>query len=87
VDPAFHTTLVSMRDGDVVSGLLRREEGEALVLADSAGKEISIPKKDIAERRTSGSSLMPDNFGEVIALEDFNHLLAFLLAHGPKPAK
>ncbi len=86
VDPAFHTTNVSLKDGDVVSGLFRREEGEAVVLADSTGKERSIPKSEIIERRASDSSLMPENFGEIISPEDFNNLLAFLLAHGPRPA-
>jgi len=87
VDPAFHNTLVSLRNGEVVSGLFRREEGEAIVLADGAGKEVSIPTKDVVERRASQTSLMPENFGEVISPQDFNDLMAFLLAHGPKPAK
>ncbi|PYK99037.1 MAG: hypothetical protein DME19_10210 [Verrucomicrobia bacterium] len=81
------TTMVSLRDGDVQSGLFRREEGEAIVLANSVGKEISIPKKDIVERRASTTSLMPENFGEIISPQDFNDLIAFLLAHGPKPTK
>jgi len=55
----------------------RREEGELLVLADSTGKEISIPKKDIQARRESETSLMPDNFGEAIPVEEFNHLMRF----------
>jgi len=87
VDPAFHTTIVSLRDGDMQSGLFRREEGEAIVLANSVGKEVSIPKKDIVERRASTTSLMPENFGEIISPADFNDLMAFLLAHGPKPTK
>jgi putative heme-binding domain-containing protein len=85
VDPAFHTAILSLRDGEAVSGLFRREEGEAIVLADGLGKEVSVPKKDIVERRSSTTSLMPDNFGEVIPPPDFNDLMAFLLAHGPKP--
>ena len=87
VDPAFHTTMVSLKDGDLQSGLFRREEGEAIVLADGAGKEVSIPKKDIVERRASTTSLMPENFGEIISAADFDDLMAFLLAHGPKPTK
>ena len=64
--------------------MFRREEGEAIVLADGAGKEVSIPKKDIVERRASTTSLMPENFGEIISPADFDDLMAFLLAHGPK---
>ena len=48
---------------EAVSGLFRREEGEAIVLADVTGKDVSIPKKDIVERRNSTTSLMPENFG------------------------
>src|SRR5205823_3565436 len=56
VDPAFHTTTVVLKDGEVTSGLFRRDEGEAVVLADATGKEISIPKKNIIERRASDTS-------------------------------
>jgi putative heme-binding domain-containing protein len=82
VDVSFRASLIILKNGDVISGLVRREEGELLVLADSTGKEITVPKRDVTERRLSETSLMPDNFSEIIAPEDFNHLLAFLLAHG-----
>jgi putative heme-binding domain-containing protein len=84
VDRAFRTTLLIMKDGDVQSGLFRREEGAMLVLAQSDGKEISVPKKDVQERRESDTSLMPDNFSEAISASDFNNLIAFLLSKRPK---
>jgi putative heme-binding domain-containing protein len=84
VDRAFRTTVLVMNDGDVQTGLFRREEGQTLVLAESNGKEISIPKKDIRERRESETSLMPDNFADVIPPKDFANLLAYLLSTAPK---
>ncbi|HKQ39241.1 MAG TPA: c-type cytochrome, partial [Verrucomicrobiae bacterium] len=84
VDPAFRSTLIVLKDGDVQSGLFRREEGETIVLAESTGKEISIPKNKIAERRQSETSLMPENFGELLNDEQFNNLLAFLLSKRAK---
>jgi hypothetical protein len=76
------------KDDEIVSGLPRREEGELLVLADATGKEISIPKKNIQDRRESETSLMPSNFGELLAPPDFNDLMAFLLSKaGPTAAK
>jgi putative heme-binding domain-containing protein len=84
VDPAFRSTLVVLKDGDVTSGLFRREEGETIILAESTGKEISIPKNQIAERRQSENSLMPENFGELLNDEQFNNLLAFLLSKRAK---
>jgi putative heme-binding domain-containing protein len=86
VDPAFRVTLLTLKDGDVESGLVRREEGEMLVIADSSGKERSIPKSDITERRQSQLSLMPDNFSEAITPKDFGDLIAFLLSKGTKSA-
>jgi len=89
VDHAFRSHTLTLKDGDIISGLPRREEGELLILADSTGKELSVPKKDIQERRESETSLMPENFGEIIAAENFNNLMAFLLSqrgsHGNPP--
>jgi putative heme-binding domain-containing protein len=80
VDPAFRSTLLVLKDGDVATGLFRREEGETIILAESTGKEISIPKTNIAERRQSDTSLMPENFGELLTEQQFNDLLAYLLS-------
>jgi putative heme-binding domain-containing protein len=85
VDVAFRTHILTLKDGDVVSGLPRREEGELLILADSTGKEISIPKKNIQAQRESETSLMPDNFADVVPVEDFNNLMAYLLSKNVKP--
>jgi putative heme-binding domain-containing protein len=87
VDRAFRTHLLTLKNGDVISGLPRREEGEVLVLADSTGKEISLAKKDVQERRESETSLMPENFGEILAPEDFNHLMAYLLSKASSAPK
>jgi putative heme-binding domain-containing protein len=84
VDPAFRSTLLVLKDGDVQSGLFRREEGATVILAESTGKEISVPKNQITERRQSETSLMPENFGELLTDEQFNHLLAFLLSKRAK---
>ena len=84
IDPAFRPSLVTLKDDNSVTGLLRREEGEVLVFVDSLGKEVSVPKKEIAERRESQLSLMPSNFAEALPVEGFYDLMAFLLAHGAK---
>lgn len=80
VDRAFRGTLVSLNDGEVVSGIIRREEGEVLVLADSTGKEIKVAKNNILEQRETETSLMPENFGDVLSREDFENLMALLLS-------
>jgi putative heme-binding domain-containing protein len=79
VDAAFRSTMFILHDDDVVSGLFRREEGELVIYAESTGKELSVPRKKIKERRPSELSLMPDNFADTIPANDFNDLIAFLL--------
>jgi putative heme-binding domain-containing protein len=86
VDPAFQSSILVLKEGDVMSGLSRRQEGETLVLADSTGKEFSVPNSQIAERRPSTSSLMPENFADIIPADDFNHLVAYLLSNAGKQA-
>jgi putative heme-binding domain-containing protein len=82
VDPSFRYSIVELKDGDVYTGLLRREEGKVLVFVDATGKETSIPTSDIVSRKISSASLMPDNFSDVIPVADFNNLMAFLLSKG-----
>ncbi|HRI16041.1 MAG TPA: c-type cytochrome, partial [Verrucomicrobiota bacterium] len=84
VDRAFRQTIVTLKDGEVTTGLLRREEGDLLVFADATGKEFTVKKSDVAERREGDQSLMPENFGEVLPEADFNQLMAFLLAQRGK---
>jgi putative heme-binding domain-containing protein len=87
VDHAFRTTLLVLKDGDIVSGLLRREEGATIVLADSTGKEISVDKKQVTSRRQSDTSLMPENFGELLSPQEFADLMGFLLSKSSQGTK
>jgi putative heme-binding domain-containing protein len=80
VDRAFRTTLLTLEGGDIASGLFRREEGELVILADATGKENAVPKKNIVERHESETSLMPENFGDLLPPDEFNSLMAFLLS-------
>jgi putative heme-binding domain-containing protein len=83
VDPAFRYSNVFTKDGDVVTGLFRREEGETLIFTNSLGKDVVVKKSDIQKRVESKSSLMPENFGEIIKPDDFNNLIAYLLSNRP----
>ena len=79
VDKAFRATLFIMKDGDVNSGLFRREEGETVVVAESTGKELRFPKNQVKERRESETSLMPGNLAEIVSAAELQDLLAYLL--------
>ncbi|MHB1557449.1 MAG: PVC-type heme-binding CxxCH protein [Isosphaeraceae bacterium] len=80
VDQAFRSTVLALDDGRVITGLVLREEGEILVLADSQGKEIRVPKDAIAERKSSPMSPMPANFAEQVPEVEFESLMDYLLS-------
>ena len=83
VDQAFRTTILALDDGQVVSGLLLREDGDVLVLADAQGKEVRVPKGKVEARSASQISPMPADFGAQVPEADFLNLIAYLLAQRP----
>ncbi len=81
VDQSFRVTNLALKNGQIISGLLLREEGEVLIVADAQGKEVRVPKSSVEERSTASLSPMPADLVDQIADGDFYRLLAFLLAH------
>lgn len=80
ISQAFRTYNITLKNGKVLSGLYRREEGAVLVFANPGGQEFSVAKAEIKERVPSKYTLMPDQFRNTIAPKDFDALLKFLLA-------
>ncbi len=79
ITEAFRSYTIKLKDGKVLTGLFRREEGAVIIFADFAGKEFSVAKKDIAEQKASKFTVMPDNFGTTLTEDQFNALMAYLL--------
>ncbi len=79
ISETFRSYTIKLKDGKVLTGLYRREEGAVIIFADFAGKEFSVSKKDILEQKPSKFTVMPDNFGSSLTQDEFNALLAYLL--------
>ena len=75
----FRTYNISLKNGQTVSGLFRREEGQTVVLANQAGEEFTVSRLDIKEMVPSKYTLMPDNFHTTLSKEEFDGLLVYLL--------
>lgn len=78
VDVAFRTTLFQTESGRVVSGLLRRQQGTTVVIADPTGREIILDDAEIVAQKSLTVSLMPDNFGEQLTDAQLLDLWRFL---------
>ena len=79
VDIAFRATTLNLADGRTVSGLLLREEGAVLVMADNEGKEQRYNKTDVEKRTISNASPMPADWGEKLKPNELHDVLAFML--------
>ena len=80
VDQTFRVTNLALKNGQIVSGLLLREEGEVLIMADAQGKEVRVPKSSVDERSASSLSPMPANLVDQIDESSFYNLMAYLLS-------
>jgi putative heme-binding domain-containing protein len=80
VDQAFRATVLVLKNGLVITGLLQSDDGEALGISNAEGKVLTIPKGEVRSREVSNLSPMPGNLAEAIPEEELHHLLAFLLA-------
>ena len=83
IDQVFRTTSLALTDGRVVSGLLLRQDGDVLILADAEGKEVPVSISTVEDRRVAQLSPMPANWGDAIEPADFRNLMAFLLSKRP----
>jgi putative heme-binding domain-containing protein len=79
VAQAYRRSTLLTVEGRVLTGLVLREDDEAVVLVDAEGKEKRVPARDIDSRRLTTLSPMPANLAETISESDFYDLLAFLL--------
>ncbi len=80
IDPAFRAVTLQLADGKSLSGLILREEGQVVVIADAEGKEHSIPRDQIEQRTTSPLSAMPANVADVINETEFYALMKYLIS-------
>src|SRR3954467_12540255 len=54
----FRSSLIALADGRVEAGIVKRESAASLTIVDENGKERSIPKADIEDRKEDTTSLM-----------------------------
>jgi putative heme-binding domain-containing protein len=77
----FNTTVVATVDGKVLTGIKQRENKDELVLRDAEGKDITIPAKDIDDRK-DGKSLMPEGLVDGLTKQELVDLTRFLTELG-----
>jgi putative heme-binding domain-containing protein len=78
LDPsAVLVTVVEMKDGRVVNGIVRREDDKTVTL-QTPNDLVAIPKDEIDERRQSAVSLMPEGLLDKLTADEVRDLVAYL---------
>ena len=62
ISTAFSNYIVQLKDGTIMQGLYRRDEGQSKIFADATGAEFSIASAEINKMQKSPYTLMPDHF-------------------------
>ena len=76
----YETIVLTTNQGVTLTGVFKGETADAVSLADKDGKLISVPKKEIDERKFSPVSTMPNGLNDGMTLQDFADVIAFLEA-------
>ncbi|HWP48799.1 MAG TPA: c-type cytochrome [Candidatus Limnocylindrales bacterium] len=75
----FETTVITTKDGRNITGIKKAEDDSSVELATADGKLQAIPKGEIQQTIISKTSLMPNNYSELLNEQQLNDLLAYLL--------
>jgi putative heme-binding domain-containing protein len=85
-DYLAHT--VATEDGRVLTGIIRAEDKDTITLV-TANETVTLPKSELAERRQSELSMMPEDLWTPLAEHEIRSLVAYLAgpAQVPLPAE
>lgn len=74
----FNVTNIALKDGRVLSGIVKQESQVDLMLVDADAKWHRVPLADIEERVISKTSMMPEGLVKNLTKEQFTDLIAYL---------
>jgi putative heme-binding domain-containing protein len=80
-----HEVFVVDLGHDRLSGVIRSQNRDAVVLLTGPNGEVRIPRREIKSMQQSKVSLMPEGFDESLTKSELTDLLAFLQAEKARP--
>ena len=78
VDPKYLTYIIRSEDDRILVGTIEQEAGRSLTIAHADGKRTTIRRSEIAEMKSSGVSLMPEGFENVLTPKAMRNLTGYL---------
>ncbi|HXG11094.1 MAG TPA: c-type cytochrome, partial [Gemmataceae bacterium] len=78
IDPAYVDYVLVTQNGQVVNGIIAAETATSVTLRRAERQETTVLRKDIAEMRSTGVSLMPEGVEKSLTPQDLADLLELL---------
>jgi putative heme-binding domain-containing protein len=78
IKEGYHAVSVETKDNEEYSGVLVRESNEQIILRDATGREITVAKNNVADRRIGTLSLMPAGLIDGVLAQERIDLFRFL---------
>jgi putative membrane-bound dehydrogenase-like protein len=78
IKEGYHAVSVETKDNEEYSGVLVRESNEQIILRDATGREITVAKNNVADRRIGTLSLMPAGLIDGLSPQERIDLFRFL---------
>jgi putative membrane-bound dehydrogenase-like protein len=76
----YEPVVITTKKGKSVSGVVRRDAADEVVLAVSATEEVRVPREDIEDMQPGKVSIMPAGLDQQLTPQDLADLVAFLKA-------
>ncbi len=80
VAEGFKTQLIRLKNGVIYMGFPAEEDAESVLLMDDLENEVRILRSNIETMRPVDESPMPSDFTELLAANEINDLMGFLMA-------
>jgi len=78
IKEGYHTTLVTLKNGQAFAGAIAREDANEIVIRDAVGNENRLAKAEVASNQISPVSLMPPGLTASLREDEFVDLVRFL---------
>jgi putative heme-binding domain-containing protein len=76
----YSTTIITTRDGDVMDGIIKDASDSQITLVGVDAESKHVNTSDIADRRVSAISMMPEGLQNGLTREEFADLIEYLVS-------
>ena len=86
VGHAYRVTVIELKDGRVINGIVKSEDASTLTL-QTATDRVVVATQDIAERQQQSVSMMPEGLLNRLTIQDIRDLVKYLNSDAPQQEK